>query len=169
MALVYRKTSKGLSEIETRANRLVPRLRSALILVDGRRSGEELHKLILAQSQETFAALLEQGYIELVAGPSPKPALRDTSGTPTSPGTPSIAPGRAGSTLGPFEKHRREAVRYLNDHLGPMGEVVAIRIEKSHDWADLRRHLEAGAQMLQAARSSAAGREFVARYVDTLP
>jgi hypothetical protein len=67
MAPVYRKTEKGHAEIETRANRLVPRLRSALIVIDGRRSGDELHKLILSQPDETLAVLLDQGYIELIA------------------------------------------------------------------------------------------------------
>ena len=38
MATVYRKTDKGRNEIETRANRLLPRLRSALIVVDGQRN-----------------------------------------------------------------------------------------------------------------------------------
>ena len=42
MAFVYRKTPKGLVEIETRAHRLAPRLRGALILVDGRKSDDEL-------------------------------------------------------------------------------------------------------------------------------
>ncbi len=46
MATIYRKTAKGHSEIETRAHRLAPRLRSALIMVDGRRSDDEVRKLI---------------------------------------------------------------------------------------------------------------------------
>ena len=39
MSTIFRKTAKGTSEVETRANRLPPRLRAALILVDGRQIG----------------------------------------------------------------------------------------------------------------------------------
>ena len=42
MATIFRKTEKGQREIETRALKLAPRFRSALILVDGRRSDAEL-------------------------------------------------------------------------------------------------------------------------------
>ena len=46
---VYRKTAKGMAEIETRVHRLAPRLRGALILVDGRKTDDELATLILAE------------------------------------------------------------------------------------------------------------------------
>ena len=36
MATIYRKTAKGVREIETRATKLAPRFRSLLILVDGK-------------------------------------------------------------------------------------------------------------------------------------
>ena len=42
MTKIFRKTDKGVDEIATRANRLVPRLRTALILVDGIRDEAEL-------------------------------------------------------------------------------------------------------------------------------
>ena len=69
MPLIYRKTAKGLSEIETRANRLPPRLRSALIVVDGKRNLAELRPLIL-QPDETLAAL---AYAFLLRGQWPAP------------------------------------------------------------------------------------------------
>ena len=82
MAPVYRKTEKGISEIETRANRLVPRLRSALIMIDGRRHGDELRKLILGQPDETLAVLLDQGYIELIADAAPRTSPRHVVSLP---------------------------------------------------------------------------------------
>jgi len=66
MATIYRKTAKGQAEIETRAHRLPPRLRSALILVDGRRSDEELQRLILVQPQQMLQQLDAQGFIEVI-------------------------------------------------------------------------------------------------------
>ena len=57
MGTIYRKTEKGQAEIATRQFKLVPRLRSALILIDGKRNDEELRKLIAAQAEETLQAL----------------------------------------------------------------------------------------------------------------
>jgi hypothetical protein len=169
MAPVYRKTEKGHAEIETRANRLVPRLRSALIVIDGRRSSDELHKLILNQPDETLAVLLDQGYIELIAGLPARASSRHEGGTPTSPGTPTMQPGQAPSALGVFPLHCRQAARFLNEHLGPAAESLAIKIEKAHDWAELRPHLEAATEVLRSGRSAAAAHDFAARFVDSLP
>jgi hypothetical protein len=55
MATIYRKTAKGHSEIETCAARLPPRLRSALILIDGRRTDGEMGKLILQAARRNPA------------------------------------------------------------------------------------------------------------------
>ena len=81
MTSVYRKTDKGFTEIGTRANRLAPRLRQALIMVDGNRTDDDLAKLILSQPAETLAILLEQGYIELAATAGPLVAASN-SGMP---------------------------------------------------------------------------------------
>jgi hypothetical protein len=46
MATTHRKTAKGTAEIETRAHRLSLRLRGMLILVDGRRSDDQLRAFV---------------------------------------------------------------------------------------------------------------------------
>jgi len=68
MNIVYRKTAKGITEIETRAHRLTPRLRNALILVDGRRTGETLATLVTVDAAGALASLLADGFIEDVLG-----------------------------------------------------------------------------------------------------
>ena len=65
MSTVYRKTAKGQAEIDTRAHRLLPRLRQALILVDGRKPDTELEKLILADPKATLESLERDGFIEI--------------------------------------------------------------------------------------------------------
>ena len=67
MAIIFRKTAKGMAEIETRAHRLVPRMRSALILVDGKRSDAEIGGMILQQVTETLHALAGQGFIDVLS------------------------------------------------------------------------------------------------------
>ena len=63
MRTIFRKTTKGATEIETRALRLPPRLRTALILVDGKRNDEELSAMILSEPTATLASLLSDGFI----------------------------------------------------------------------------------------------------------
>src|SRR5438093_2367746 len=74
MASVYRKTEKGLAEIETRAHRLAPRLRSALIMVDGKRNDDELRKLILNDPDGALKSLLDEGYVEVISITPQRPA-----------------------------------------------------------------------------------------------
>jgi len=68
---VYRKTERGQTEIATRQYKLAPRLRSALVVVDGKRSQFELASMIAGEPQETLQALLEAGFIELTQGFAP--------------------------------------------------------------------------------------------------
>jgi hypothetical protein len=75
MATIYRKTSKGHAEIETRVHRLPPRLRGALIVVDGRRADDELRRLV-PQADETLQLLAEQGFIELIGITQDTPPAR---------------------------------------------------------------------------------------------
>jgi DNA-binding CsgD family transcriptional regulator len=46
----YRKTPKGQHEMASRSHRLSPRQRAALILVDGRRSTEDICRLLGPQA-----------------------------------------------------------------------------------------------------------------------
>jgi hypothetical protein len=158
MATTYRKSSKGVAEIETRAHRLSPRMRSALIVVDGRRNAAELHKLIPQQAEETLAALLEQGFIEVVAGgpmaaPAPVPAA------------PAARPQPRPVALD-FDTRRRDAVRRLTDLVGPMGEALAMRMERCSSADELRPMLSVAAQIIANTRGQQAAADFSARFTD---
>jgi hypothetical protein len=149
MAMIYRKTNKGQVEIETRANRLVQRLRAALIMVDGRRSDEQLHKLIAVEPVETLQILLEAGYIEAVS-----PSVAATPPMPDPLATPGLA------VLSRPEDVQRLSVRYLNDQLGAMAEPVASRIERAQALDELRSALSLAQQLLMQTRGSAIADEF---------
>lgn len=126
MVQIHRKTAKGLAEIETRAHRLPPRLRSALILVDGKRSDEELSRMVLQDPDGTLKALEEGGFIEAVAAPAPAPRAAAPAAAPA------VAAGPS------FETTRREAVRALTDLVGPMAEALSLRMEKARSAEELR-------------------------------
>ena len=77
MKQVYLKTAKGTDEIKTRAGGLAPRVRQALIFVDGRRSTDDLFAMLKTDDlAQTLAQLVEQGYIELtmIESAAPEPA-----------------------------------------------------------------------------------------------
>ncbi len=158
MALIYRKSAKGLSEIETRAHRLPPRLRSALIVVDGRRDVNELRPLILQQPDETLAALAEQGFIEAVGESAPPPPA------PVAAPAPAPAPTPAAAAGSDFDATRRAAVRALNDLIGPAAETIAMKMEKARNLSELMPLLTQAAQAVAAMRGRAAAEAFAQRF-----
>jgi hypothetical protein len=153
MATVFRKTAKGSAEIETRAHRLLPRLRSALILVDGKRSDDDLSKLILQDPALTLQTLLEGGFIDAVATvEAPPPAARPAA-------APAAAPRPAG-----FEQTRRDAVRVLTDLIGPLGEALAMRMEKARTAEELRPLLNVAVQVIGNTRGRQAATDYGTRF-----
>ena len=64
MDTVYRKTERGILEMATREQRLAPRLRSALILIDGKRLLRDLQALLGPCHEEALRALEDLGLIE---------------------------------------------------------------------------------------------------------
>lgn len=156
MASVYRKTAKGQTEIETRVNRLVPRLRTALILVDGKRTDDELRKMIASEPDEVLALLLDQGYVEVIATTPPPRSSQAAAAPAAADGAPS--PRKLDET-------RRMAVRFLNDQLGPSAETLALKIERAANWAELKPHLEMAEHFLRSGRGPAVAQEFSDKFL----
>lgn len=174
MVTVYRKSAKGQLEIETRVNRLHPRLRTVLILIDGRRNDDELRSLIQVDADATLLGLLEGGYIEVSAGPAaspPTPVKASVAGSaPAAPAMPArTAPAPAGVSAAGLAERRRLAVRHLTDRLGPVAEPVSLRIEKARNWDEQRAALELGQRLLQTARGGSAAAEFASLFLQAPP
>ena len=74
MGKVYRKTVKGQVEVSTRQNQLAMKLRSALIMVDGKRSDDELVDMLPGEGREMLHILLSEGYIEVIGLIAPRAA-----------------------------------------------------------------------------------------------
>lgn len=160
MTTVYRKTAKGIAEIETRAHRLAPRLRSALILVDGRRTVEDLATLVTVDPEGTLSQLLANGFIDRTA-PPPESAEFSAAFAPTEP---SELPRPEAFSLA-FEALRREAVRQLTDKLGPNAETLNVKIERSANMAELQPLLARAVLVLRKVRGAAAADAFATRFV----
>lgn len=154
MTTIFRKTEKGTNEIATRANRLVPRLRTALILVDGTRDQVELGKLIAQNPTETLEELLSLGYIEVASVVEP----------PAKPEKAAPANAAPAATEKSFATFRAEAVRAFNDLTGPPGEALAIKMEKAASREQLAPLLQTAYQIIGSTRGSQAATEFKARF-----
>lgn len=177
MATIYRKTAKGQAEIETRAHRLPPRLRGALILVDGRRSDEELQRLIAAQPLQTLQELNEQAFIEII-GIAAAPVPRATAVAPAVKAAPVVAAPAAASTPMPapqaalaavdFSAVRAAAVRNFTELVGPMSEALAIKMERARNAVELRPIAEMACKIVGNTRGGQAAAEFRSKYIATL-
>lgn len=166
MASIYRKTAKGQTEIETRALRLAPRFRSLLILVDGRRTDEELLTLMPQAGADGLEALAQGGFIELIgvtAQPAPVPAAAAGVANRPAPAAPTAAAAPPLAAPG-FEQRRRESVRALIDQVGPMAEALALRMERANSADELKPLLVMAAQIIANTRGRATATAYARRF-----
>jgi hypothetical protein len=161
MTTIYTKTADGQHEIETRARRLTPRARSLLILIDGKRTHEDLAALV-QQLDETLPALLEAGLVEVVPG---APARSSTAREPAESVPASVPPETAREPVEDLLTLRRAAVRAVNDLLGPSGESLALRLERASDAGELRAGLERAVAYIANARGGGAAAQFASRFI----
>jgi hypothetical protein len=159
MPTVYRKTAKGQDEIAHRTHRLPPRLRQALILVDGKRSDEDFARM-LPQADEVLPALIDGGFVEAAGVVAATPER-----VPLASALAPVAPPAAAPALPFGDALKREIVRSLNDQLGPMADPLAIKVERVRSAEELRPVLEQAQRMLRDLRGAAAARAFAERYL----
>lgn len=180
------KTEKGRDAMARRLPELGPRLRSMLILVDGKRNAAELDKL--GAGLGDAAALLEQllanGWIaphdpngsplqntappaDGQAAAAPAPASAET--LISAPQPQPVAPQPSVASVLPFMDARRLVVRFINDAAGPMGELTAIRVESCKTAAELQAQLPRVRDALQNYRGAATVQRFDQEVVPQLP
>ncbi|AKJ31187.1 hypothetical protein [Caldimonas brevitalea] len=164
MATVYRKTDKGHAEIATRQNRLAMKLRTALIMVDGKRQDEELRRLIPGEAQEWLEILLAEGYIEVIAVTGGRSTSR-----PAGEEDLSISAFRPSSPPGgrPVDMLRLQAVRFMSEQLGPLGDSLSMRMEKARTWEELQPLLTTAHRIIADNRGGATAEAFKAAFLDS--
>lgn len=118
---LHRKSAKGIEAIANRQHGLGPKLRSMLILIDGKRQFDELVRLSSAfgDTQQLLEQLLADGFIEEVAAEATQP--KATSAPPFTKTLPQA---------------QRFAVQRLTNALGPMSEQLCMRIESTRNWGE---------------------------------
>jgi len=154
---IFQKSAKGSQAISTRDHALSPRQRSLLIMVDGKKTLEQLIKLGATTgtpAQELLQQLHEQGYIE-PSGAAVAAAPASSAGS-----APSAGPG-AGV---PLKEAQRYAVRRLTDLLGPTGEDLCMRIESTRNTQDFMQVLKRAESVVRNVK----GDEKASRFLDDM-
>lgn len=122
---IYRKSGKGAEAMASRT--LAGKLRTLLILVDGKKTIADLRKLAagLGEPDQLLAQLKAEGFIEAVPGAVPvPPAVQTTAAMSTVPAA------DTGKSLG---KVKMLATHLLVEALGPLAEDVCLKIEAARD------------------------------------
>jgi hypothetical protein len=156
MSILYRKTIKGQYEIDSRVNGLSPRVRSLLILVDGKRDAVDLCALVARPASAQLAELAAQGFIE---------AVGETLDHPPGEAPPMAvaAPAPGAPPPQPLAGLRRSIVRALNEELGRNAQPLAARMRRSRNVEELRPLVTQAVQLVVAAHGRNAADAFAAR------
>ena len=178
---LFGKTAAGREALTSRPAGLVPRLRSLLIMVDGKRNLAEFEKLTgsLEQATQSLNELMSGGWVEIVGADGlPKAAATAGATAPVlevadvqskvSRPAPLMEETTSLARL-PFSEARRLVVRFINDQLGPMGETLAIRAESCKTPTDLQAALPRIREGLKSFKGSAVVQQFDEEIADRLP
>lgn len=144
MAFIHAKTAAGRQEIEDRARKLPPGLRSILLMVDGLRDDDELTGMVpgLRAPDDALAQLQAMGLIEVVGGAVAAAAPRSlTAGREHDP-----------ALYKQLYDWMSESVRR---HLGLKGYFMQLKIERCTDAASLEKLWPEMAAAVSKAKSPA--------------
>lgn len=148
---VFRKTAKGIEEIDKRTHRLGIKLRMALVLVNGERDAAEIIVDVRDNGETLLAELLAGGFIEPASGVP-------TAGTVTAAA--SASPPSAATGVLDLKTAQRTAVKAVEELLGPEGESLALKIERCKNAVELQATLEKTRDLIRMSRGEARAQKF---------
>lgn len=154
---VYRKSIAGQQALARRDPALTMRHRSLLIMVDGKRSAEELGRLAAGagEFESLMNALSDLGMVEPVAvNPSAPAPATAPSPAPAVPGAQASAPAAVPALT--LSQAQRVAVRRLTDLLGPSAEDLCMKLEATRTPKDFMALVKRAADMLRNVKGDAA-------------
>lgn len=136
--MIYTKTDRGRAEVTGRGQSLNPVQRRLLIVVDGKKTVNDLAAFVRVDDLDAALDFLQrEGLIESTD-------QIDSMPMPVAPGFVSAhtaqAP-RAATSPSEFLKVRHETSRFVLDHLGAAGEPICGAIERCESPAELRQLL----------------------------
>jgi hypothetical protein len=162
--LVFVKTEKGRSEIETRDHSIHFKQRIALIMVNGKSTVDEMLPKIPGDGIALLEALHRDGYITPVAGSAPsvqaapaaKPAATEEAASPSD----NMASEKNEFNL---ENAKRQAVKVIESVLGPGGDAMSIAIERCKSRDEFERQAKRTLEVISQVGGSRKAAEFLAK------
>lgn len=160
--MTYIKTDSGRAEIAGRSRALSAVQRRILIVVDGKKTVNDLEAFVrVGELEVALDHLLREGLIESTDFIAPLQS-------PAAPGFAASAvdttePPRAATCPQEFEKVREEASRFVTDRLGAAGAPICEAIDRCDSPAELRKLLR-GVEIFIGQRLSAETTHAFARH-----
>lgn len=160
----YIKTDSGRAEIAARAHALAPVQRRLLILIDGKKTINDLLAFVRVGELDTaLEHLLQEGLIES------SHAVHHLQ-APVAPGFAAASPTelpRPATDPDQFKEVRSAASHFVLDRLGASGEPICAAIERCDSPAELRKLLR-GVEIFIGQRLSAETTQDFARHFGAL-
>lgn len=129
---IYDKTDKAREEISTRKHGLPHRLRSLLVMVDGRQTAEELLRKVagIGLDADSVASLVEQGFIRAVSTSAPAVEAPVPNEPPASAAEPSVEE----RFLAAYQFYTET----IKNTIGLRGYALQLKVEKATSIEELR-------------------------------
>jgi hypothetical protein len=163
--LIYAKTPKGVAEVGARSAQLSMVARRVLIMMDGKRTVDDLSVLVRPGEIEAVVTQLESEGLAEKAGAvvAATIAPRTISGQAPREMPAVAAPVPEEPDLAPItlEEVKRRAVRELNERLGPEADLMAMRIEACKSIDEFRDRVRDAERYVTAALGAAAAQDYV--------
>ena len=148
---IYDKTAKGREEIATRRDGLAPRLRSLLVLIDGRRTEEELLRNVAGLGL-TIAALHELLTGEYIVLSTSYASMAEA---PVEPPEPEPEPEQpAAEQVQQFQSVYQFYNQTIKSTIGLRGFTLQLKVEKASSVDELRQLREPYLEAVQKAKGS---------------
>uniref|UniRef100_UPI0017EDE4CF hypothetical protein n=1 Tax=Polaromonas sp. TaxID=1869339 RepID=UPI0017EDE4CF len=166
---IYHKTPQGMEAIANRQSGLGPRLRSLLIMIDGKRSFSDLAALTV-ECEALLQQLAQDGLIEPVPGMAAAVAAAPATGPAANwPESQAAVTAPTPLVVVSLPEAQRCATRLLVELLGPTSEVLCIKIEAAGNLADFVAAVKRARELVRDVKGAAAAERFIAEIESHTP
>ncbi len=150
---IYHKTPKGAEAIANRHSGLPPKLRSLLIMVDGKRSYTDLAGVgaVLGDGEALLSQLADDGLIEAAGSAAPAAVVPDLIEATTPAVLLTVS----------LPEAKRFASHLLMDILGPSSDVLCMKIEAAHNMAEFVAAIKRARDIVRDIKGGHAAERFV--------
>lgn len=140
MHRIFDKTDKGREEIATRKHQLPTRLRTLLVMIDGKQNDEELLKKVagLGLTQESISELLDNGFIQTAAQSEPTTVLAAPSDVRASPLPSEASDAELLNGRNQFQAIYEFYTETIKGTIGLRGYALQLKVEKAGSIEEFR-------------------------------